>query len=120
MLAKRFAGVASSQGSVAATVPDKDYIIVRPPNPGSAGATVTFHVLVPQGAAIDWIQPYVREGAPDYRWTGTVVDTTKSTGAWYTVTVVVPKDAVPIEALGVQFHVSAAWAGSIFIDSVNW
>jgi hypothetical protein len=120
--AKHFLGTASLAGTVAVGSPDKYYMIARPPIPAvPAGATVTFHVFVPQGSAIDWVQPYVREGLPDYRWTGTMVYTANlSVGAWSTITVVVPANAVPIEVLGVQFHVNAPWTGTVYVDSVNW
>lgn len=120
--ARYFAGAASLAGTVAATAPGKYFMAAEPPSPVvPPGATVTFHVYVPQASTIDWVQPYVLEGTPGYRWTGTKVGIADlSVGAWNTITVVVPSDAVPIESLGVQFHVDAAWTGTVYVDSIDW
>ena len=116
-----FAGQASLAGTVAATAAAKYQMEVSPTPAVTAGTTVTFHVFMPRASTIDWIQPYVREGAPGYRWTGTKVDAEDlAAGAWNTITVTVPADAVNVVVLGVQFHVTAAWTGTVFVDSVDW
>ena len=119
--ARSFAGQASLAGTVTATAAAKYQMEVSPTPAVTAGTTVTFHVFMPRASTIDWIQPYVREGAPGYRWTGTKVDAEDlAAGAWNTITVTVPADAVNVVVLGVQFHVTAAWTGTVFVDSVDW
>jgi len=42
-------------------------------------------------------------------------------GAWNTITVTVPANAVtPLYQLGVQFSTNAAWTGTCYIDSMSW
>jgi hypothetical protein len=36
------------------------------------------------------------------------------------LTVAVPPDASPLQALGVRFNVSAPWRGTVYVDSVDW
>jgi len=88
-----------------------------------AGKTVTFHVWIPTGSAISAVQPYVQQGSGGgWLWTGNYQAIgSLIAGAWNTITVVVPANAVtPLYQLGVQFFTSAAWSGTCYIDSVGW
>ena len=49
-----------------------------------------------------------------------LVATGLAAGAWNTITVTVPADAVNVAVLGVQFDVTAAWTGTVYVDNVNW
>jgi hypothetical protein len=85
------------------------------------GATVTFHVMVPTGSTITWVEPYVQQGPPTDLLTGRMVPIGQlSIDQWNTLTVAVPLDASPLQALGVRFNVSAPWRGAVYIDSVDW
>ncbi|MES1171863.1 MAG: hypothetical protein ABUL77_01390, partial [Bacteroidota bacterium] len=121
---RHYMGEASLSGTITATGVSTYQLLVNPLPAVPAGATVTFRVFVPSGAAIDWIQPYVQEGptsTPAYRWTGTYTTAASiASGAWTTVLVEVPTPATAIAALGVQFHTSGAWTGMVSVDSVNW
>jgi mannan endo-1,4-beta-mannosidase len=89
----------------------------------AAGKTVTFHVWIPTGSQISGIQPYViQPSGGNYTWTGTYESVSQLTaGAWNTVTVTVPSNAVtPLYQLGVQFVTSGSWSGTCYIDSVSW
>jgi Glycoside hydrolase family 44 len=88
-----------------------------------AGRTVTFHVWFPTGSKLSSIQPYVQQGAGGgWLWTGNWQAITSLTaGAWNTITVTVPSNAVtPLYQLGVQFATNAAWTGTCYIDTVSW
>lgn len=88
-----------------------------------AGRVVTFHVWIPAGSRVTWIQPYVQQGAGGgWRWTGTWRAMTSLTaGAWNTVTVTVPSMAVtPLYQLGVEFTTNGPWVGTCYVDSVGW
>ncbi len=84
-----------------------------------AGVTVTFHVWIPSGSTVTAIKPWVRE-ANDGNWDGNWVGTF-NTNAWTTVTLDVPTNAVtPLDFLGVEFEVSGAWSGTVYMDSISW
>jgi hypothetical protein len=120
---RHFAGLASLAGAITATNAATYQLLVLPPAI-PAGATVTFHLFVPTDAAIDWVQPYLQENGtstPTFRWTGNyTLATGISLGTWTTLMVVVPTPVAPLVSLGVQFHTSAAWTGTVYIDSINW
>ena len=91
------------------------------------GATVTFHVWVPAGHQVTMIEPYVRDynWAEIFNWHGFLTP-----GAWNTFTLTVPatyqdKDNVtqatfmPLKRLGLRITTGAAWAGTIYIDSIT-
>jgi hypothetical protein len=42
------------------------------------------------------------------------------TGAWTTITVIVPSSAMAVDRVGVQFHTTGVWSGTVYVDSVNW
>ncbi len=85
-----------------------------------AGATVNFHVWVPAGSPIDWLQAYIED--QNMAWTSNwqSIDYLVA-NAWNTITLVVPANAaVPLNQIGVQFNTTAAWTGECYIDSVAW
>jgi hypothetical protein len=95
----------------------------RVANPAAkAGQTVTFRVYLPTGARLASIQPYVMQGASgNWKWTGSWKSISSlQLGAWNTVTVKVPNDAALLSSLGVQFATSGAYAGTVYVDSVNF
>ncbi|MGO8674099.1 MAG: fibronectin type III domain-containing protein, partial [Capsulimonadaceae bacterium] len=88
-----------------------------------AGDIVTYHVWIPSGSAISFIQPFVlQNGSGNWLWTGNTVGIAQlQTNAWNTVTVDVPANAAtPLYSLGVQFATSAAWSGTCYVDSITW
>ena len=88
-----------------------------------AGATVTFHVFIPSGTTVSAVQPFAAQGAQgSWAWTGNWQATSSlKTGAWNTITVVVPANAItPLYQLGVQIQTSGASKSTVYIDSVAW
>jgi hypothetical protein len=113
-----FAGVASLAGAITATG-TAIYQLQVTPNPSlPAGAVVTAHIYVPAGSTVDWLQLFLQETASPYTWTGSAVSFTA--GSWNTLTVKVPTSGGAIGLLGVQVHVTGAWTGTVYVDSVNW
>jgi hypothetical protein len=106
-MAVSFNGTAGGTSSV-----DASFIVLP------AGATVTFHVWIPAGSKITTIEPYVS----DYNWSWTLNPTGSFTaGAWNTVTLTVPPTAItPLNRLGLRFTTSAAWTGTVYVDSIDW
>jgi hypothetical protein len=106
-MAVNFNGTSGGTSSV-----DASYIALRP------GTTVTFHVWIPAGSKITTIEPY----ATDYNWGWTSNPTGSFTaGAWNTVTLTVPSTAItPLNRLGLRFTTSAAWTGTVYVDSIDW
>jgi len=92
--------------------------IASPPIP--AGAAVSFHIWIPAGSKVDWLQPYVQD--QNWTWTSNWQPTSSLTaGAWNTVTLTIPSVAVlPLRSVGVQFDTTAQWTGACYIDSVSW
>jgi hypothetical protein len=84
------------------------------------GAVVTFHIWIPSGSQLTWIQPYVNDA--NFVWTGayTAIGSI-TTNAWNTITVTVPSNAaLPLASLGVQFNAGATWSGTCYVDAVSW
>ncbi|QHW32543.1 cellulase (glycosyl hydrolase family 5) [Paenibacillus rhizovicinus] len=85
----------------------------------AAGATVTFRIWVPSGAAIASVQPFVQSNA--WAWHGnfqTYAALTKN--AWNTITVSIPSNApTPMKRIGIELKTSGTWNGSIYVDSIN-
>jgi hypothetical protein len=82
-----------------------------------AGATVTFHYFIPAGAPIAWVQPFAASS------TGAFLNTFSSPptlGAWTALTVAVPAGTSAITNLGFQFRSTAAFTGTVYVDSINW
>lgn len=89
--------------------------------PVPAGATVTFHVWVPAGNQVNAIEPYLQDH--DWQnWTTTWYGQAGlATDAWNTLTVTVPAGIpTPLKRLGLRISTSAAWAGTLYVDSINW
>jgi hypothetical protein len=84
------------------------------PGPGTA---VTFEVFVPTGALVDWVQPYVLDAGGVF--TGYYIGNPMQ-GVWNPITVTVPAGAMTVNRIGVQFHTSGSWSGTVNVDSVNW
>jgi len=83
-----------------------------------AGATITFHVWIPAGSKVTTFEPYLQ----DYNW-GWASNSTSSltAGAWNTLTLMVPATAVtPLNRLGLRITTSAAWTGTVYVDSIDW
>jgi hypothetical protein len=122
--AQHFAGQASLSGSIAATAAGNFFFEVAPPVPAvPSGATVTFHVHLPAAAtAISSIAGYVLDSA--FAYTGApgaqVLAPALTLGGWTTVTLVVPAPSLQIIRLGVIVQTSAAFTGTVYVDSVNW
>lgn len=115
-----FAGQAALAGAMRATRAARHSIVVERPTPSPAAqAELTFHVFVPDGAAVDWLQPFVVESGSASRFTGQYVASPEQ-GRWLIVRLTVPSDASSIATLGVQFHTSGAWTGTLYVDSVTW
>jgi hypothetical protein len=87
------------------------------------GAVVTYHVWIPSGSQITFVQAYVQQGASG-GWTFTAdyqPIANLTTNAWNTLTVTVPSNAVlPIDNMGVQFGTGATWSGTVYVDSISW
>ncbi|MDY7230370.1 hypothetical protein [Hyalangium rubrum] len=87
------------------------------------GRTVSFRVWVPAGSRVTALQPYVQQGAGGgWRYTGTWISAaTLRTGAWNTVSVQVPANAVlPLQELGLELSTNGSWTGTVHVDSVSW
>jgi len=83
-----------------------------------AGGKMTFRVWVPAGSKVTKIEPYVQ----DANWAYTSSSYSNLTaGAWNTLTLDVPATAVsPVNGLGLKFTTSAAWTGTVYVDSIDW
>jgi chitinase len=94
---------------------------IAPPAAIKAGSTVSFEVYAPNAlpAALTDIQAFFM----DAKWTWTSVTVNASSlkpNAWNQVSVTVPSNAVPaFTEIGLQFDWSAAWTGTIYVDSVT-
>lgn len=121
----KFAGVSSLEGAFTTVGNETFQLLIMPPPSIAAGTVVTFHVFLPVGASVDWVMPYLQQGAnsvPDpYYWTGAFTLAANFVfGAWNTIPVQLPVPADSVFSLGVQFHTSGPWTGSIYVDSVRW
>jgi len=116
--AQHFAGASSLAGTMAATAATKYSLDVSNPSPAPGpGTAITFEVFVPSGAAVDWVQPYVLDAGGAF--TGYYV-MNPAQGVWNAITVTVPAGAMTVNRMGVQFHTSGSWSGTVYVDSVNW
>jgi hypothetical protein len=117
---RAFAGTHSLAVNVAETAAGTAQIgVAGPAIP--AGAKVTFHVFIPSGSTIDAVQPFALQNASaNWAWTGTWQGGLKA-NAWNTFTITVPTSAVtPLYGIGVEFQASAAWTGTLYVDSIAW
>jgi hypothetical protein len=116
--AQHFAGASSLAATIAATGATKYSIdVLTPTPPPGPGAVVTFHVFIPTGSLVDWTQPYVLDSNGSF--TGFYVGS-PTQGAWNLISVTVPSSAATVNRMGVQFHTSGTWNGTVYVDSVNW
>jgi len=86
------------------------------------GDTIAFRVFIPEGAGIDWIQPFAIEGAAgNWAWHGNwrAIGALQA-GAWNTITVDIPAEAHALVALGIELSISQASAGTVYVDSVGF
>jgi hypothetical protein len=118
--AHHFSGQSSLAGSLSTTAPGIYILEVDPAIPTiPPGTTVTFHVYVPDGAAIAWIQPYVQDAA--FVFSGIYADVACLTrDGWSTLALTVPSGGTQVGRMGVQFYVTPAWTGTVYVDSVSW
>jgi hypothetical protein len=111
-LAVSMAGTASANG------------VVHVLSPGApVGSTITFRLWLPPGHRISGVQPFVQEdGAGGWRWTDKwYASSALVAGAWNTLTVQVPTDAVvPLHRLGLKLYTDATWTDTLAVDSVSW
>jgi hypothetical protein len=120
----RFAGMSSLEGVLTTVGNETFQLLITPPNI-APGTIVTFHVYFPINASVDWVMPYVQQGAASvptaYFWTGAFTPAGNFVlGAWNTIAVQVPVPATALFNLGVQFHTAGPWTGSVYVDSVGW
>jgi len=116
---RKFAGLSS----LAVQINGSGSSAVAVSNPSArAGQAVTFHVFLPAGTGIAWVQPYVLQGADgNWAWTGSwQAGASLRAGAWNTWIVQVPANAKALYSLGVQFGTNGNLAGSLFVDSVSY
>lgn len=120
--ARSYAGSRSLAVSLNGSAPDKRMVAVKVPST-PAGKTVKFRIWFPAGSKLSSIQPYVLQGAAGgWLWSGAWRATSSLTaGAWNTISVTVPATAqTPLDQLGVELATSAAWTGTVYVDSVGW
>ena len=126
--AEKFAGSSSLAGQITADAtqpgPYSLEILEAPLLTIPASTVVTFHVFVPTGAPVDFVQPYLQETdiAPmPYRFNNTYRGMGNfAMGAWTTITVTAPPDVTPLQKIGVQFHLTGPYTGPVYVDSVTW
>jgi hypothetical protein len=119
---KAFSGRQSLAVTVAGTPNGAAKVMVPGPSV-PAGRTVSFHVWIPSGSRISGLQPFVQQAdGGAWQWTGNWVSTSSlQAGAWNTVSVQVPANAVsPFHELGLEFFTNAAWTGTFYVDAVSW
>jgi hypothetical protein len=88
-----------------------------------AGRQISFRVWFPVGSRITAFQPFVQQAdGGGWQWNGSWAPATSlQAGAWNTLTVQVPSNAVsPFHQIGIEFFTNAAWTGTFYVDSVSW
>ena len=119
---KHFLGKYSLAVNITATANTKGVAYVS--NPAlKKGSMIMFRVWIPTNANIDWIQPYVKQGAStNYAYTGHWVPMVRlKKNAWNAITVQVPSNAVtPMYELGLEIHSVSAWQGTCYLDNIAW
>jgi endoglucanase len=115
-----YAGSSSLAVTVNAAASGQGLAQTASPLPGP-GARVTFHIYVPTIAGMVSLQPFVQEGAPNWRWTGSWVASSSLAVGWNTIVVAVPAGSAPLDRLGVEFTTNGTGSTQqYFIDSVVW
>ncbi|MES1171948.1 MAG: hypothetical protein ABUL77_01815 [Bacteroidota bacterium] len=125
--AQKFAGTSSLAANITAPAAAVESysaeINIAPPVVIAPATVMTFHVFVPADAPIDWIQPFIQEDVTYSFITGGAYRSAAqiAKGGWTNIELMVPATVVnPIYKIGVQIHNTAAWTGTVYIDSVNW
>jgi len=114
-------GVRSLAVPVGASGADTQDVYV--PSPAvTPGKKILFHFWIPAGSTVSGVQPYVLQDATGgWTWTGNWQPIANlKVGSWNTVPVTVPANAKGIFSLGIEFSTSAAWSGTVYVDSVYW
>jgi hypothetical protein len=93
-------------------------VSVAPLQSPAAGKTVSLRVYVPTAAPVIAVAPYVLDGT--WAWSdGYSSAITK--GSWQSYTVTVPPGAaLPLNRIGVMFHMSGSYNGPVYVDAVGW
>jgi hypothetical protein len=115
--AQHAAGQSSLAGAIAASAAATYQLHVQPTTAVPAGSTVSFHVFYPAGAPMAWVQPYGIGGEPDYPWYGAARSV--PAGTWNTLTIAIPSTGAAA-GLGIQFKLTDAWTGTVYVDAVTW
>jgi hypothetical protein len=116
-----YQGIASLQVNfTGADCQDQCYVAVNPTTL-AVGTPVTFHVWLPSGMPLAWIQPFAIENGGAWRFAGawTGYGSCNQNG-WTTFQFTIPGDWVGILDIGVQFWMSSGWTGSVYVDTVGW
>jgi hypothetical protein len=113
----------SGRQSLAIDVDGAGTAQVNVPNPPlRPGATVTFHIFIPAGAQLSWVQPFVQQDqSANWQWTGNWQPLSAlRQNAWNTLTVSAPRNARRFMTLGVQLSTASGWRGRIYVDAVSF
>jgi Ca2+-binding RTX toxin-like protein len=93
-------------------------ISVMPVSPPTGGTLITLYVYVPTSAPIAAVSPYVLD--QNWVWTDGYTGTFAK-GNWQLFTVTVPIGAaLPLQRIGVKFHMNGSYSGPLYIDGVDW
>src|SRR5471030_1680591 len=119
--AQHFTGAKSLAVNFTGNAGTASAYVKQPVTPASSA--VTYHVWIPSGSQIASLQAYVEQPASGgYTYTYVKKSISQLTvGAWNTITVNVPPNAVtPLYALGVSFTTAGSWTGTCYVDAVGW
>lgn len=93
-------------------------VYTAPASSPPAGATVRYRVYIPSGAPITAVQPYVMD--QNWVWSDSWNPNLPRDG-WVTLTVTVPSGAaLPLNEIGVKFHLNGSYAGPVYLDALEW
>ncbi|MBK7858132.1 MAG: cellulase family glycosylhydrolase [Archangiaceae bacterium] len=88
-------------------------------NPTFTSGTITAHLFVPRGAAIDSVQLFELE-KNTWAWHSTYVPGSALTqGAWNTLQLTVAPGGQTAASIGLELAISSGWRGQVWIDSVQ-
>ncbi len=87
-----------------------------------AGQTISYRVYLPTGIKLTSLQVYAQENASNgWRWNAVWRPASALViGGWNTINLTVPSNAAPLQGMGIQFSISTAWTGVIYVDSIAW
>ena len=93
-----------------------------PSPPVAPGKKILYHFWIPAGSTISSVQPYVLQDATgNWTWTGNWQPIANlKIGGWSSLNVTVPSNAKGIYSLGLEFSTSAAWTGTVYVDTIVW